>query len=205
MRKSSKAAKSALSAATSNVPAIVEAAKLETVNVTEIAGGVTIDNVTGETIADTSTDNATEATPDPRVIKAERIAADREAVRNLYSAFEASRQSIPVKPLSSFKLAKSTAHPVARGASQRQAAAIAVALAAAGVKLADGAKAKRVFEYDGRPVAIENGVLRDAISSGLVTVSGATPEAEIITVARKAAATISGLLGSTLLKAANLA
>jgi hypothetical protein len=210
MRKSIKAAKAAVS---SNVPAIIdpanvaadETAKLETVSVTEIAGGVTIDNATGETIADTSTDNtATEATPDERVLKAARIAADRATVRKLYSAFEANRLSVPVKALSSFKLATSTAHPITRNPSTRQAAAICVALAAAGVKLADGARAPRVFEFDGVNSAIENGVMRDAISSGLITVSGASPEAETIRVAKHGAAKLSALLGATLLKQAGL-
>lgn len=162
--------------------------------------GITIDNDTGETVQPT----ATEATPDARVLRAERIAADRAAVRALYSNFEQLRASVPVKPLSAFKLQTTTAHPITRGATNRQAYAIAVAFAAAGVKLADGASAPRVFEIDGRPSAIENGVLRDAVSAGLITVTGATPEAEILTIADKRNATLRGLLGAALCKAARI-
>ncbi len=200
MRKSSKRAASNVAA---NVPAIIEneTAKLETVSTEIVAAGPVLDNATGEAV-DTSA--AIEATPDERVLKTERIAADRAAVRNLYSAFEANRASVPVKALSAFKLAKSTVHPNTRNPSVRQAAAVCVALAAAGVKLADGNKAARVFEIDGVPSAIENGVMRDLLSSGLIRVTGATPETETLIVAKNAAKAISGMLGSKLLSAANL-
>lgn len=207
MRKSSKKAANV----SSNVPAVIEnaaAAELVTVSADEIATGVTLDNATGETIINPNpeaTATATEAKPDPRAERAARIAADRDAVNALYARFELNRLSVPVKPLSAFKLAASSAHPVARGVSQRQCAAIAVAFAAAGVKLAAGASAARVFEIDGKPSAIENGVIRDAISSGLITVSGETPESEMLTLTKNAAVAISGQLGASLLKAAKLA
>lgn len=218
MRKSTKAAKSALASAVSNVPAVIlpvsaplaagnsttnEAASAEKTAVSGAlvpVSGITLDNTTGETVNPT----ATEALPDARVLRAERIAADRAAVRALYSNFEALRASVPVKPLSAFKLAKTTAHPITRGATNRQAYAIAVAFAAAGTKLADGASAPRVFEIDGRPSAIENGVLRDAVSAGLISVRGATPEAEILTIAPKANGTLRGLLGAKLCAAAGI-
>ena len=200
MRKSSKRAASNVAA---NVPAIIEneTAKLETVSTEIVAAGPVLDNATGETV-DTSA--AIEATPDERVLKAERIAADRAAIRAVYSAIEANRASVPVKALSAFKLAASTVHPVSRNPSIRQAAAIAVAFAAAGVKLADGAKASRTFEIDGVPSAIENGVMRDMLSSGLIHVSGATPETETLKLAKNATKAVTALLGSKLLSAAGL-
>lgn len=149
--------------------------------------------------------DATEAKPDPRVARAERIAAERSDVNALYAAFEANRASVPVKPLSAFKPVATTAHPIARNPSQRQAAAICVALAAAGVKLSDGSKAPRVFERNGVRVCVENGVLRDAVSSGLVSVSGSSPETETITVRSKQATVIAGLLGASIIKRAKLA
>lgn len=188
-----------------NVPATIEPAtgsELVTVTPAEIDAGTVLDNVTGETVTPAA---ATEAKPDPRAARAERIAADRAAVATLYATFESNRLSVPVKPLSAFKLAATTAHPIARNVSQRQCAALAVAFAAAGTKLAHNATAKRVFEFDGKPVAIENGVLRDAVSSGLCTVSGDTPESEIIKLSKTAPASISGQLGATLLKHAKLA
>ena len=146
----------------------------------------------------------TEAKPDPRAAKAERIAADRTAVAALYAAFEANRASIPVKPLSAFKPVSTTAHPIARNPSTRQAAAIAIAFAAAGKQLKPGTSVARVFEFDGRRCAIENGVLRDAVSSGLVSVAGDTPETERITLAAKADRAIVGLIGERAAKAGKL-
>lgn len=210
MRKSTKRTATTVAA---NVPAIVEtiaatdAATIETVlpvlDTNEITDGAAaiIDNATGETV---QPETATEAKPDPRAAKAERIAADRAAVAKLYASFERNRLSVPVKPLSAFKLATSSAHPIARNVSQRQCAALAVAFTAAGVQLAAGAKAARVFTLDDKPVAIENGVLRDAISSGLCTVTGETPESEIITLSKTATASITGQLGAPLLKAAGI-
>jgi hypothetical protein len=204
MRKSSAKRNAKPAANVSNVPAVIENTEISAVSTDDVHAdaAVVIDNATGETV---QPDTATEAKPDPRAARAERIAADRAAVANLYSAFEHSRLSVPVKPLSAFKLAATTAHPIARNVSQRQCAALAVAFAAAGVKLASGATAPRVLEIDGKPCAIENGVLRDAVSSGLCTVSGDSPEAEIIRLSATATKSISGQLGATLLKAVKLA
>lgn len=149
--------------------------------------------------------DATEAKPDPRVARAERIAAERSDIRALYAAFEAQRASVPVKALSAFKPQPSTPHNIDRNPSPRQAAAICAALAGAGVKLADGAKAPRVFEHNGVRVCVENGVMRDALASGLISVTGGSPETEIITVRAKQAAIIGGLLGAKIIKAAKLA
>lgn len=144
----------------------------------------------------------TEPETDKRTERAERIAAERSDVNALYAHFEANRDSVPVKPLSAFKPLATTAHPIPRRPSVRQAAAICAALSGAGVKLANGAKAPRVFEHKNVRVCVENGVLRDAVSSGLISVSGNSPETEIITVRK--ADSISGLIGSKLLKAAKL-
>lgn len=143
----------------------------------------------------------TEAQPDPRVAREARIAADRASVKSFYRALNGT-VSIPVKPLSAFKLAAVSAHPIARNPSARQAAAIAAAFIAANVELADGAEAPRVFEIDGVRSAIENGALRDAISAGLISVSGDSPETSTITLAAKAAKIITGLLGEKAIKAA---
>lgn len=210
MRKSSKASKAAI---ISNVPAIIETPVLpvlETVTGSEISGLI-LDNATGETVANetateapaTETNEAPVATVDARVLRAERIAADRTAVNALYADFEANRLSVPVKALSAFKLETSKAHPVARNPSPRQAAALCAGLTANAVALADGARFPRVFEINGVNSAIENGVLRDAIASGLITVSGASPEAEIIRIAKNGAAKIAGQIGATIVKRVN--
>jgi len=147
----------------------------------------------------------TEIKPDPRVERAARISADRSAVAALYATFESNRVSVPVKALSAFKPLATTAHPIARNPSVRQAAAIAAAFSAAGAKLSDGKSAPRVFELNGVRSCIENGVLRDAVSSGLISVTGDTPETEKLTLRPKASAAIAGLIGATAIKAGKLA
>ena len=145
----------------------------------------------------------TEAKPDPRAARAERLSVERADIGKLYAAFEAGRQSVPVKPVFAFKLAATSAHPNARQPSARQAAAIAVAFAAAGKKLATGSTAARVFEHAGKRVAIENGVLRDAVSSGMLSVSGDSPETETLRLTCKPAVII-GLIGERAAKAGKL-
>lgn len=150
----------------------------------------------------TATDAVTEAKPDASALRAERIAAERASVAALYAGFDANRASVPVKPVSAFKLAATTAHPISRKPSQRQAAALAVAVAASGKKLIDGVSVARVFDHNGVNSAIENGVLRDAVSSGLARVSGDNAATETITIVK--AAPIVSLLGEKLLKQAKL-
>ena len=145
---------------------------------------------------------ATEAKPDPRLARAERVSADRSVVSALYATFEANRVSVPVKALSAFKPLATTAHPISRNPSVRQAAAIVAAFVASGIKLSDGASAPRVFEINGVRSCIENGVLRDAVSSGLVRVSGNTPETEKLTIPAKQAAALAGLVGERAFKLA---
>jgi hypothetical protein len=225
MRKSIKAARTArnVAAATEapaeiiNVPAVIDAAATTETTVSETSateahesGALVIDGATGETVqpeagnTEAETETATEAQPDERVVKAERVAADRAAIKALYSAFDANRLSVPVKTLAAFKLAPSTCHPIARNPSARQAAAIALAFAGNGKKLRDGATVNRVFEIDGKSTAIENGAMRDAISSGLITVSGDSPEAERLTLSKRATKAIIALIGETTLRRADL-
>lgn len=140
---------------------------------------------------------------DKRAERAERIAADRATVAAFYATFGSSL-SVPVKPVRGFKLLATTAHPNERHPSPRQAAAICVAFAAAGTKLSDGAKAPRTFEHSGVPSAIENGVLRDAVSSGMLRVGGSSPEAETLTLTKSGLAYIVSSLGEKRLKLAKL-
>lgn len=132
------------------------------------------------------------------------IAAERKAASALLAAFEAERQSVPVKTTAAFKPIAVSAHPIARKPSVRQAAAIAVAFAASGTKLSDGAKASRQFKTADGAFCIENGALRDAISSGLITVSG-DAGSETLTIAKAGTKAIIGLIGEAKAKRAKIA
>jgi len=131
------------------------------------------------------------------------IAAERLTAKQLHAAFEAQRLSVPVKTTAVFKPVAVTAHPIARKPSMRQAAAIAVAFAASKAKLADNGTASRVFKFDAAELCIENGALRDAISSGLITASGQAGN-ETIKLSKNAAKTILGLIGEKLARKAGL-
>lgn len=118
-----------------------------------------------------------------------RIATERKTATAVFAKLSEAI-SIPVKPLAAYakQYEKTcTAHPIGRKPSARQAAALYVALTAAGVKLADGAAFPRKFDMRGAAYAIENGVLRSAISAKLCTYNSKT---ETITITK--AATIAG-------------
>lgn len=142
--------------------------------------------------------------PDKPAEPAHDVAAERSKARELHAAFEANRLSVPVKTLAAFKLQPAKCHAIARKPSVRQAAAIAVAFSAAKTKLADGASAARVFQLDNATFAIENGCISDAISSGLISVTG-TGRDEKIVLGKNAAKTIIGLIGEKLAKAGGIA
>lgn len=137
---------------------------------------------------------------DKRAANAERVAADRATVTALYRHFASLGASIPVKPVRGFKLETSTVHPTERRPSVRQAAAICAAFAASGRKLSAGGKAPRCFTVNDVPSAVENGVLRDAISSGMLTVAGESPEAETLTLTKSGFAYIAANIGEKTLK-----
>jgi len=136
-----------------------------------------------------ATDAATETT------LAERIAEQRATAKAVYMQLS-SAVSVPVKPFDAFRKTYKTdvsAHAIGRKPSPRQAAALAVALAASGKKLANGVTFPRKFEMRGNIYAIENGALSDALASGL-----AKYDAKRETVTIPNAAELSSQLGAAL-------
>ena len=96
----------------------------------------------------------------------QRIAGERKTAASIFAQAKTASVSIPVKPISAYgKTYKRdvTAHAIGRKPSPRQAAALAVAAAAAGIKISDGATFPRKFEMRGAAYAIENGALSDAM------------------------------------------
>lgn len=128
---------------------------------------------------------------------ADRIATERKTAAEIF-AQAASSVSVPIKTLTAFKRGYKrdvTAHAIGRKPSPRQAAALAVALTAAGKKPANGVKFSRKFDMRGASYAIENGALSDAIASGLCTY-----EAETETVTLRNAAEFTSQLGAIAIK-----
>lgn len=131
--------------------------------------------------------------------KRARAVADRATVNGLYAAFEAQRLSIPVKPVSAYRAKPATPHPMPRNFSKRQFAALAVAAASSGVKLAAGATVPRYFKAGDVASVIENGCVSDIIASGLATVSG-SGAAEKLTVSKSGYDAIVATLGEKFLR-----
>lgn len=114
------------------------------------------------------------------------VTAERATASKLIDALDAGRVSVPVKSVASYgkRYAKTvTAHPAGRKPSLRQAAALAVAALAAGKKINNKATFARSFTVNGSALTIENGVLSDALASGLCTYDA---DAETITIANAA-------------------
>lgn len=113
---------------------------------------------------------------------ATRIAAERKTAADIFAQLS-DAVSIPVKTVSAYRKTYKAAvapHAIGRGPSPRQAAALYVALAASGAKLADGATFPRNFTMRGIAYTIENGVLSSALSAGLATYDGKTETIKIV-------------------------
>lgn len=142
-------------------------------------------------------DTATEAKPRDKAAEREAeaaaLAAERNTAAEIFAKLSAA-VSIPIKPKRAFAYrADVPPHSVGRKPSPRQAAALAVAVAASGKPLADGLAVPRVFTMRGATYAVENGALADMQRSGLAAYNAAT---ETITVAN--AAEIRSQLGKKL-------
>lgn len=130
---------------------------------------------------------ATEAKPRDKAAERKAEAAAITAERNTAATVFAKLSdaiSVPIKPKRAFAYrADVPPHSIGRKPSPRQAAAIAVAVAASGKPLADGLAVPRVFTMRGATYAVENGALADMQRSGLADYCGKT---ETITVRNSA-------------------
>lgn len=87
-------------------------------------------------------------------------------------------QSVPVKPLSRFKPERLFANREKFAMSRRQAAALAASAIANRILLDAGACLPRLLTVNGVPMAIENGVGRDILSSQMADLAGGSPGSE---------------------------
>lgn len=89
-------------------------------------------------------------------------------------------RSVPVKPLSRFKPERLHANRTEFAMSSRQAAALTASAVANHVIMEPGATIPRLMRVDGVDMAIENGVGRDILSSGMATLADSTIGAEAL-------------------------
>ncbi|WP_298814712.1 GIY-YIG nuclease family protein [uncultured Sphingomonas sp.] len=89
-------------------------------------------------------------------------------------------RSVPIKPLSRFKPERLHANRTGFAMSPRQAAALVASAVANHVLLRPGAVIPRLMDVDGIAMAIENGVGRDILSSGMAVVADTAIGAETL-------------------------
>ncbi|QIG96578.1 GIY-YIG nuclease family protein [Bradyrhizobium sp. 6(2017)] len=131
-----------------------------------------------------------EGTSNPSLESRERRAAtlgglsedtDRRAANQFFASISGRRASVPIKPLGARRLEITTPHANARSPRERMATALVAAAIASGRMIAVGSILPRLFEMNGHPLVIENGVSRDMLKAGMITIeAGATrPEREM--------------------------
>lgn len=79
--------------------------------------------------------------------------------------------SVPIKPLSQQRLEFLTPHPKPRRPTERQAAALAALAIGCKTILRPDCELKRRFDLEGEVVALENGVGRDMLRSGMIALA----------------------------------
>ncbi|MEG8043846.1 GIY-YIG nuclease family protein [Sphingomonas sp. LR59] len=113
-------------------------------------------------------------------------------------------KSVPVKPLSRFKPERLHANRTDFAMSPRQASALAASAVANHVLLQPGALVPRLMSVDGIAMAIENGVGRDILSSGMATVADPTVGAETLALTEAGLGFIVSVLGNDVLEDAGV-
>jgi hypothetical protein len=111
---------------------------------------------------------------------------------------------VPVKPLSRFKPERLRANRTDFAMSPRQASALAASAVANHVLLRPGALVPRLMSVDGIAMAIENGVGRDILSSGMATVADPTVGAETLALTEAGLGFIVSVLGNDVLEDAGV-
>lgn len=106
----------------------------------------------------------------------------RSAVNAFFLKLGIPVDSIPIKPLGERRLEPLTPHPNARKPTRRQAAALAAAVIGNRMILAPQAQFKRRFSLEDGEAVIENGVGRDMLKSGMISVSNPKPGDEMLEV-----------------------
>ncbi len=113
-------------------------------------------------------------------------------------------RSVPVKPLRKFKPERLYANRQSLGMSPRQSAALTASAIANHCLLHADARIPRRMNFDGTDLAIENGVSRDILSSGMASLADATVGAEIFRLSSAGLAYVISSLGRSTLESAGI-
>ena len=113
-------------------------------------------------------------------------------------------RSVPIKPLSRFKPERLHANRAELAMSSRQAAALAASAVANHAVIQSGATVPRLVQVDGVAMAIENGVGRDILASGMATLADSTVGAEVFALTQSGQRFIVSALGRSSLEDAGV-
>ncbi|MBR0800419.1 GIY-YIG nuclease family protein [Bradyrhizobium jicamae] len=106
----------------------------------------------------------------------------RRLANELFHSISGQQDSVPIKPFGTRRLEPTVPHPMPRQPKERMARAIAVACLATDQLLSVGVRIPRSFLIDGKPYVLENGVGKDMLKAGMISVhSNGRPENEEFT------------------------
>jgi hypothetical protein len=119
----------------------------------------------------------------------------RRVANDFFHAIAGRQDSVPIKPLGVTRLEATVPHPRPRKPTERMAKAIVVACLATNQLLAEGVRLPRLFKIKGGTYVIENGVAKDLLKAGMISViPGERPELEQFTLTQVGLAAILSLI-----------
>ncbi len=140
--------------------------------------------LTNQTDGGEGTSNPSQESRDRRAATLGGDAEDpeRRAINEFFNSIGGKQDSVPIKPLGARKLVPLTPHPSSRMPTERMAKALIAAAAATNQILKPGSILPRIFVMQGKPYAIENGVGRDMLKAGMISLMSpeARPEDECL-------------------------
>ncbi|MBW7848861.1 MAG: GIY-YIG nuclease family protein [Rhodospirillales bacterium] len=121
---------------------------------------------------------------------------ERRAANEFFHRIARQQDSVPIKPLGSRRLERTTPHSSPRQPTQRMAVTLVAAALVGDVPMAAGIAVPRVFAIDGRQYAIENGVAKDMLKAGMIEITAsALPEDERFVITDRGFKAVIALIG----------
>jgi hypothetical protein len=119
----------------------------------------------------------------------------RRVANDLFHSIAGQQDSVPIKPFGVRRLEPTVPHPSPRKPTERMAKAIVAAFLSTNQLLAEGVGIPRLFYIYGNTYVIENGVAKDMLKAGMISVTpGGRPELEQFVLTRSGFQAILGLI-----------
>jgi hypothetical protein len=95
----------------------------------------------------------------------------RRVANEFFHSIAGQQDSVPIKPLGVRRLEPTVPHPMCRKPTERMAKTVVAGCLATDQLLADGVKLPRLFSIAGTAYVIENGVAKDMLKAGMISVT----------------------------------